>query len=99
MRKEQKIRVGISIGDINGIGGEIILKTFEDNRILDFCTPVIFASVKIFSFLKKHFKSKINFNGVHNSDKVIPGKVNVVNVWKDNVNIEFLIEILITLHI
>jgi 4-hydroxythreonine-4-phosphate dehydrogenase len=89
VRKEQKIRVGISIGDINGIGGEIILKTFEDNRILDFCTPVIFASVKIFSFLKKHFKSKINFNGVHNSDKVIPGKVNVVNVWKDNVNIEF----------
>ena len=53
MSKQDKIIVGISIGDINGIGGEIILKTFEDTRMLDFCTPVIFASVKLLSFLKK----------------------------------------------
>ena len=46
MRHEEKIKVGISIGDLNGIGGEIIIKLFEDNRILDFFTPIIFASVK-----------------------------------------------------
>ena len=44
MESDQKIIVGISVGDLNGIGGEIIVKTFQDVRILDFCTPVIFAS-------------------------------------------------------
>jgi len=57
MKREEKFRIGISIGDLNGIGGEIIIKTFEDNRMLDFCTPVIFASVKTMAFLKKHFNS------------------------------------------
>lgn len=89
MRKGENIRVGISIGDLNGIGGEIILKTFEDPRTIEFCTPVIFASVKTITFLKKHFKSKINFNGSPSSDKIIDGKINVVNVWKDNVSIDF----------
>lgn len=89
MRKEEKIIVGISIGDLNGIGGEIIIKTFEDNRILDFCTPVVFASVKTFSYLKKHFKSNIGFNGIHSLDKVTHGKMNIMNVWKEGVSINF----------
>jgi 4-hydroxythreonine-4-phosphate dehydrogenase len=89
MRKEEKIIVGISIGDLNGIGGEIIIKTFEDNRIFDFCTPVVFASVKTFSFLKKHFKSNIGFNGIHSLDKITHGKMNIMNVWKENVAINF----------
>jgi len=89
MIKEEKIRVGISIGDLNGIGGEIILKTFSDNRILDFCTPVIFASVKTMSFYKKHFKSSLNFQGIDTLNAIVHGKVNVYNVWKENVNIEF----------
>ena len=89
MRTEEKIKVGISIGDLNGIGGEIIIKIFEDNRILDFCTPVIFASVRTLSFLKRHFKSNIIFNGIHKSNQAIHGKVNVVNVWNEDVKIEF----------
>ncbi len=89
MRKGEKISVGISIGDLNGIGGEIIIKTFEDNRILDFCTPVIFASIKVMSFLKHHFKSTIVFNSIHDPERALDGKVNVVNVWKENVNIQF----------
>jgi 4-hydroxythreonine-4-phosphate dehydrogenase len=89
MRKEEKIRVGISIGDLNGIGGEIILKTFEDNRVLEFCTPIIFASSKVISFLKNHFKSEINFNTIHKAEQAIHGKINVVNLWKENINIEF----------
>ncbi|MDG1014156.1 MAG: 4-hydroxythreonine-4-phosphate dehydrogenase PdxA, partial [Flavobacteriaceae bacterium] len=44
MEKEEKIKLGISIGDLNGIGGELIIRTFEDNRMLEFCTPVIYAS-------------------------------------------------------
>ena len=89
MRKEEKIKVGISIGDLNGIGGEIILKTLEDDRILDFCTPIIFASSKVISFLKNQFRSEINFNAIHKAEQAIHGKINVVNLWKENINIEF----------
>ena len=55
MKHPKKIKVGISIGDLNGIGSEIVLKTFDDSRMLDFCTPVIFASTKIITFLKKKY--------------------------------------------
>jgi len=92
MRKEEKIRVGISIGDLNGIGGEIILKTLEDNRILEFCTPVIFASSKAISFLKNHFKTEISFNAIHKAEQAIHGKINVVNLWKENIDINFGVE-------
>ena len=89
MHKEEKIKVGISIGDLNGIGGELILKTFEDSRILDFCTPIVFASAKTFSFLKKHFDSSIKFNGINNLDQALHGKINVHNTWKEGVQINF----------
>lgn len=89
MKNEENIIVGISIGDLNGIGGEIVLKTFEDPRMLEFCTPVIFASVKTISFLNKHFNLGLNFNGVNNYNQIIHGKLNVYNVWNDKFNIEF----------
>ena len=89
MKNEKNIIVGISIGDLNGIGGEVVLKTFEDARMLEFCTPVIFASVKTITFLNKHFDFKINFNGINNFNQLIPGKLNVFNVWNDKFNIEF----------
>jgi len=89
MKKEEKIKVGISVGDLNGIGPEIIIKTFEDARMLEFCTPVIFASTKTMSFFKKHFDSEINFHGINEGDEILDSKVNVFNVWKENVSIEF----------
>lgn len=89
MKKENKIKLGISIGDLNGIGSEIIIKTFEDTRMLEFCTPVIFASIKTMSFFKKHFNSAINFHGINHTDQIVEGKVNVLNVWKENVTINF----------
>ena len=92
MKSAQKVKLGISIGDLNGIGGEIIVKTFEDSRMLDFCTPVIFASVKTMSFLKKHFDLSLNFQGIENLSEVIEGKINVINVWKENANINFGVE-------
>ena len=85
----KKIRVGISIGDINGIGCEIVLKTFEDNRMLDFCIPVIFASNKIISQQKKDLDIDINFHGIHEASKALDNKINVVNVWKDAPRIEY----------
>ncbi|OBQ51977.1 4-hydroxythreonine-4-phosphate dehydrogenase [Tamlana sp. s12] len=89
MTETENIVVGISIGDLNGIGGEIVLKTFEDARILDFCTPVIFASFKVMTFYKTHFKSEINFNSIKDLDQITAGKVNVFNCWNDPVKIEF----------
>ena len=89
MQDSREIRVGISIGDLNGIGCEVILKTFEDIRMLDFCTPVIFASNKTISHQKNALGITINYNGVQDASKAIDGKINVVNVWKETPNIEF----------
>ena len=89
MKTEANITVGISIGDLNGVGGEIVLKMFEDSRILEFCTPIIFASIKTLTFLKTHFKSEINFNSINNIGQTVSGKINVFNVWNEQVNIEF----------
>ncbi|MRT15398.1 4-hydroxythreonine-4-phosphate dehydrogenase PdxA [Vitellibacter sp. q18] len=89
MSSEDKIVVGISIGDINGIGSEIILKTFEDSRMLEFCTPVIYASVKLMSFYKKHFEIDINFHGIDKIEDLVPKKINVLNVWKEHVDVSF----------
>ncbi len=89
MKKEEKIRLGISIGDLNGIGSEVILKTFEDSRMLDFCTPVIFASVKILSFLKKQYNINTNLHGIDKTSQILDGKINVLNVWKEAIDINF----------
>jgi 4-phospho-D-threonate 3-dehydrogenase / 4-phospho-D-erythronate 3-dehydrogenase len=86
-KKAENIIVGISIGDLNGIGSEVILKTFEDSRMLELCTPVIFANAKILSFVKKSFTSTVQFHGVDKLDQVLPGKLNVFNLWKENVDV------------
>lgn len=89
MKKEEKIIVGISVGDLNGIGPEIILKAYEDPRSLELSTPVIFASGKTMQFFKNHFQSKINLFNIDTPEKVVHGKFNVVNVWKEPVTIDF----------
>ena len=89
VKKAENIIVGVSIGDLNGIGPEVILKTFEDSRVLEFCTPVIFGNVKIISFLKKNLSLTSSIQGIDSLDQLIKGKINVLNVWKEGVNIDF----------
>lgn len=89
MKKAENIIVGISIGDLNGIGSEVVLKTFEDSRMLELCTPVIFANVKILSFVKKTFESTSMLHGIDHLDQLIAGKINVLNVWKESVDLNF----------
>ena len=89
MKKAENIIVGISIGDLNGIGSEIILKTFEDSRMLELCTPVIFANVKIVSFIKKHFELTAQLHGIDKLEQIVVGKINVLNVWREGVDISF----------
>jgi|SRR5690554_354589 len=89
VKKSENIIVGISVGDLNGIGSEIILKTFEDSRMLEFCTPVIFANTKVFSLINKVLETNISFHGIDNINQLVFGKINVLNIWRENVNIEF----------
>ena len=89
VKKSENIIVRISIGDLNGVGSEIILKTFEDSRMLEFCTPVIFANTKVFSHINKTLGTNVNFNGIDNLNQLVFGKINVLNSWRENVNIEF----------
>ena len=89
-KKAENVIVGISIGDLNGIGSEVVLKTFEDTRMLEFCTPVIFANVKLLSFIKKTLNlPDINLQGIDTIDQLVHGRINVLNVWKEGVNIDF----------
>ena len=87
MKKAENIIVGISIGDLNGIGSEVVLKTFEDSRMLELCTPVIFANVKIMSFVKKSFESTSMLHGIDKLDQIVVGKINVFNLWKEGVDL------------
>mgnify|MGYP003605652891 FL=1 len=89
VKKAENIIVGISIGDLNGIGSEVILKTFEDTRMLELCTPVIFANVKIVSFLKKELNIDLAIHGIDKLEQLVVGKINVLNVWREGVNLEF----------
>lgn len=88
MDSNKKIVVGISLGDINGIGPEVILKTFEDSRMLDFCTPVVFGSTKVMSFHKKNLNSEVHLHGIHKINEIAHGKVNLLNIWKEEIKIE-----------
>jgi 4-phospho-D-threonate 3-dehydrogenase / 4-phospho-D-erythronate 3-dehydrogenase len=89
MKKAENIIVGISIGDLNGIGSEVVLKTFEDSRMLEMCTPVIFANVKVLSFVKKTFESTSILHGIDKLDQIVLGKINVLNLWREGFDINF----------
>lgn len=89
VKKVENIIVGISVGDLNGIGSEVILKSFDDARMFEFCTPVIFANAKLLSYLKKVLDVNVIINGIDKLDQIVPNKLNVLNVWKEGVNIEF----------
>jgi 4-hydroxythreonine-4-phosphate dehydrogenase len=88
MDKLNKIIVGISIGDINGIGIEVILKTFKDKRMLEFCTPVLFSSTKVISFHKKALDFEIAVQGISSINQITHNKVNLLTICKEDVEIK-----------
>ena len=78
--------IGVSCGDLNGIGIELIIKTFSDNRILDHCTPVIFASNKVMNFYRKSStESNFNFQVTKDFSRLNPKQLNVFNCWEEDV--------------
>lgn len=88
MTNIKKPVIGITCGDVNGIGIELIIKTFSDARLLDQCTPIIFASNKVVNFYRKTVENS-NFNFFHTRDfeRINPKQVNIFNCWDEEVNI------------
>ena len=89
MRK--KLTVGITQGDGNGIGYEVIIKALADERMLDMCTPVIYGSSKIFGFYRKqihNLEQQVNTNVVTSAQDVHQKRINIVNCLPDNVFVE-----------
>ena len=83
MQEAKKIKVGISVGDLNGIGCELIFKSFLDPRMLELCTPVIFASNKTITQALKLYNYQIKCNGIQSATQALDGKFNIVNVWNE----------------
>lgn len=83
----EKPLIGITIGDINGIGPEVIIKALSDQRILRFFTPVVYASAKIFGFYRKKIESNFVYHQIKNFDGINPKKVNVYNLWDETLSI------------
>jgi 4-hydroxythreonine-4-phosphate dehydrogenase len=80
--------IGISVGDLNGIGIELILKTFADSRISEFCTPIIFGSNKILNHYRKLMPEiNINYNNIKEINKANPKQLNVFSAWEEEVEI------------
>lgn len=88
-QKEENILLGISVGDMNGVGPEVILKTFEDPRMMELCTPILFANSKLISYIKKTSNLTLNIHSIDELSEIQLGKFNVLNVWKEGVNLEF----------
>jgi len=85
----EKVVVGISIGDMNGIGLEVIIKTFADNRMLNLCTPVIYGSSKIANFHRKALNIvDFSFNEIKTAEEANTKRVNLINLWNEDVLVE-----------
>ncbi len=80
--------VGITCGDINGVGPEIIIKTLSDTRILEFCTPVVFGNNKLFNFYRKSLPDyNFTFNVAKDASRINHKQVNAYNCWEEDIDI------------
>ncbi len=86
---QQKIRVGITQGDINSISYEVIIKTFMDSRMLSLCTPVVYGSPKVASYYRKALNiDNFSFNTISDVNEANEKKANLINCIDDNVRVE-----------
>lgn len=89
--QEKKIKVAISHGDINGVGYEVILKTFGDSRMYDICTPILYGSTKVASYHKKLLTSmpgEMTFTSIRDASEAQDRKFNVINLTQEEVKID-----------
>ena len=87
--EDSKIRVGITQGDINGVGYEVILKTFSDPTMLELCTPIIYGSPKVAAYHRKALDIQTNFSIINTASEAGHNRLSVVNCTDDEVKVEF----------
>ena len=88
MEDNRKIRVGITHGDINGVGYEVILKTFSDPTMFELCTPIIYGSPKVAAYHRKAMDIQTNFSIVNSADEAQDDRLNILNCTADEVKVE-----------
>ncbi|HTH56173.1 MAG TPA: 4-hydroxythreonine-4-phosphate dehydrogenase PdxA, partial [Cyclobacteriaceae bacterium] len=85
---QDKPRIGITIGDLNGIGTEVVIKALSDNRLLSLLTPVIYGSTRALSYYRKLMNVEdFNYSQVKSKGQFFPKSVNVVNCWEEMIEI------------
>jgi 4-hydroxythreonine-4-phosphate dehydrogenase len=85
---QQRPVIGISIGDLNGIGTELAIKTFSDNRLLEICTPILFGSNKLINFYRKSIPdATFNYQHIKDLSRPFHKQVNLYNCWEEEVSI------------
>jgi 4-hydroxythreonine-4-phosphate dehydrogenase len=86
---DDRVKVGITHGDINGVGYEVIIKVLNDNRVLELFTPVIYGHSRVASFYKKNLNaSELNFNLVKDASQAHPKRCNIINCTENDLQIE-----------
>ncbi len=86
--KQDKPRIGITLGDINGVGPEVVIKALHDNRVLSLITPIIYGSTRSISFYKKLMSlDDFAYSHVKGTGQFTPKIINVVNCWEDVIEI------------
>ncbi len=86
---KSKIRVGISHGDINGVGYEVIIKALMDSKMLDLCTPIVYGSPKVGAYHRKALNiNNFSFNNIKTAVEANPKRVNIIDCLDDNIRVE-----------
>ena len=87
--KGSNITIGISQGDFNGIGYEVLLNCFSDPRVLENFTPILYGSSKILSYYKKMVDlPNFSFTNIKHADQAEKGKLNILNIVQEEVKID-----------
>lgn len=83
------IRIGISQGDTNGVGYELIFKTFSESTMFELCTPIVFGHIKVANYHRKALNFNTQLNVISSAEEAVPGKLNFVNCSDNELKIEF----------
>ena len=88
MEQDKKIRVAITQGDTNGVGCEVILKTFADPAMFEICTPIVYGSPKVIAYHKKALNIDTNYSIINRVEEARDGRLNVLTCFDEEVKIE-----------
>lgn len=88
MEENRKIRIGITHGDINGVGYEVILKTFSEPTMLELCTPIVYGSPKVAVYHRKALELQTNFSIINNAGEAQDDRLNILNCTEDELKVE-----------